>query len=125
MRFATEEDIPRIIKLSMEMHKLIGGPLDVEHCSEIIRSCRSIVSEDGYVVGAEVPGMSSPEPILNHIISWHSKGSAWPLLEAHEKSSKLPTSLGVPSNHPRREALMRALRARGYREVETIMVQDV
>jgi hypothetical protein len=99
------------------------GSFDSEHTADVWRQSHVLTDGTGQLWGCEMPCTTSPEPALNYVLFWDSARNAWPLLKAHESSSDLPSAVFVPSKHKRQEALMRALRIRGYQPHETLMVK--
>ena len=99
------------------------GSFDHDYTADVWRQSRVLTDGTGQLWGCEMPSTTSPDPALNCVLFWESDRNAWPLLKAHESSSDLPSAVFVPSKHERQEALMRALRIRGYEPHETLMVK--
>jgi hypothetical protein len=123
-RQAVEADIPWMVESAREKHAWTGlGEFDPNYVARVIRGSVSHVKNKSLLVGVECPVAVSGEDAVNQVIFWDSDGSAWALLKAHEASSPLPSMISVPANHDRHDALVRALRMRGYRHLETQMVK--
>ena len=123
IRQAGPEDMGYLLGIAKRAHVHAGfGGFDIECAKGVIGASRCFVGKGG-LAGMEVPGVSSPEPALNHVVFWDSDGDAWALLAAHEAASPLPSSLSIPAQHGRSRGLKKALLARGYQELETLMVK--
>ena len=124
IRRGTEADLPWMLAKAKAKHDWLGlGVFDPEHTKEVGRACRTFTDGKSVLWGCDMPSTTCPEPELNYVLFWDSETNAWPLLQAHEASSDLPSAVFVPSKHERQEALMRALRMRGYKPFETLMVK--
>lgn len=99
------------------------GSFDDDYTLNVGRQCHTLTDGKSVLWGCEMPSTTSPEAALNYVLFWDSDRNAWPLLKAHEAQSDLPSAVFVPSKHKRQEALMRALRMRGYAPHETLMVK--
>lgn len=99
---------------------MIGvGEFDPEFAAEVLAKCTAHVSDVGFVFGKELNISTGPDLAVNAVIMWD--GQAFDLLEQHERSSDLPSTVSVLAGHPRAAALQRALRMRGYETQETVM----
>lgn len=122
IRRATEADIGWMVDKSERRNRWLGiGPFDREHAANLARASRCFVDGEALLWGAEIPAVGSPEPAVNMVFYWD--GPAMGLLAEHEAQSDLPSGIMVPYHTERREALMRALKMRGYRPFETLMVK--
>ncbi len=124
IRRGTESDLPWMLERARARQEWLGvGSFDDDYTLNIGRQCHTLTDGDAVLWGCEMPSTTSPDPALNYVLFWESDRNAWPLLDAHEAQSDLPSAVFVPSKHKRQEALMRALRMRGYAPHETLMVK--
>jgi hypothetical protein len=124
IRRGTEADLPWMLKAAKAKQEWLGvGSFDTEYTAGVWRDSRVFTDGSGQLWGCEMPSTTSADPALNYVLFWDSDRNAWPLLKAHEASSNLPSAVFVPSKHERQEALMKALRRRGYAPHETLMVK--
>lgn len=99
------------------------GTFDPDHVRDAIAGSHIATDGQSVVLGVEAPVVSSGAPAVNQAWFWHGEGRSFDMLAKHEASSPLPSMISVPWEHERREALMRALKTRGYRPLEIVMVQ--
>lgn len=113
-----------ILERAKKRHEWLGlGEFDEASARALMEECHVIEDGKSLLCGAEMPSMGASNNALNVVVYWDTNGAAWDFLDKHESMSDLPSALFVPWKHERREALMRALRARGYEPHETLMVK--